>query len=431
MDIETKLSRVTLGRLAVLFAAILIVISRRPDAFTNPQFWAEDGAQWYADAYNCGWWKVLLAPSAGYIQVLPRLCATLALVFPLIYAPALCNAAAVGMQVLPAVFILSQRFRSLADFNVRVYLSFLYLALPNSSELNANITCAQWRLSLLAFLVLIAEPPPNLTWRCFDLTAIILCGLSGPFPIFLAPLALFLWSRRRHAWTLTLALTLLVGAVIQAATIAEFHTAGRSHEILGATTGRLLKILSGKIFLAAVVGAHDLGSIQAGWNLYLLIAACIVAFSATILVYAASRGPLELKLFIAFGVMLLVAALIFPMASMNTPQWYVLHLSTSGLRYWFIPMLVFVATLVWSAAHNNPSALRITARVILALMVIGVVRDWRYPALVDLNFPQYASSFEQSAPGTNFRIPLNPPGWSMHLVKVSGSDRPRNRSKCP
>ena len=33
---------------------VLLVILRRPDAVTYPQFWAEDGSSWFADAYNSG-----------------------------------------------------------------------------------------------------------------------------------------------------------------------------------------------------------------------------------------------------------------------------------------------------------------------------------------------------------------------------------------
>ena len=396
---------------------VLILFSRRPDAFTNPQFWAEDGAVWYANAYNFGWWKVLLVPSAGYIQILPRLCAAAALAFPLAYAPALCNAAAIVLEGLPAIFLLTRRFDFVAALPTRAYLAFLYLVLPNSSELHANITCAQWHLAVLLFLILIAEVPQNGIWRCFDMSAAALCTLSGPFAIFLAPLALALWWKTRHAWRALLAVVLTLGAVIQGLVITEFANGGRSHKVLGATAGRLLKILASKIFLAAIIGGHDQGSMQPGWNRYLVVATMAVAFAASLFWYALVKGPLELKLFIALGMMLLVAALVWPMASMDTPQWYVLQASRSGLRYWFVPMLVFVTTLVWASGRKRPPALRRTAITLLLFMMIGIVRDWRYTALADLHFEQYAAAFQQAASGSRFRIPINPPGWSIELLR--------------
>jgi hypothetical protein len=38
----------------VFFAALIIIFLRRPDAILNPQFWAEDGAVFYAHTYHKG-----------------------------------------------------------------------------------------------------------------------------------------------------------------------------------------------------------------------------------------------------------------------------------------------------------------------------------------------------------------------------------------
>jgi hypothetical protein len=35
--------------------AALVMVLRKPDVFSNPQFCREDGLVWYADAYNLGW----------------------------------------------------------------------------------------------------------------------------------------------------------------------------------------------------------------------------------------------------------------------------------------------------------------------------------------------------------------------------------------
>ena len=45
---------------AVFLVACGVIISRRPDALFHAQFRYEDGAVWYADAYNLGWWQALL-----------------------------------------------------------------------------------------------------------------------------------------------------------------------------------------------------------------------------------------------------------------------------------------------------------------------------------------------------------------------------------
>src|ERR1700753_3027620 len=61
---------------AIAFAAVL---SRRPDALFNPQFFGEDGSIWFPDAYSFGWLLPLFHSQNGYFQTLPRLVASLAL----------------------------------------------------------------------------------------------------------------------------------------------------------------------------------------------------------------------------------------------------------------------------------------------------------------------------------------------------------------
>src|SRR5581483_8205835 len=73
-------------QLAVFAFALLIVSSRRPDAMVIPQFYAEDGAVSYSEAYSLGL-HTLLLPRSGYFQAVPRLVALFDQMFPLAWAP--------------------------------------------------------------------------------------------------------------------------------------------------------------------------------------------------------------------------------------------------------------------------------------------------------------------------------------------------------
>ena len=90
-------SGATRGALLYL-AAVALVASRRPDGLTNPQFWAEDGAVWFAQAYNQGPLTALLTPWTGYVQTFSRLVAAASLLVPLRHAPLVFNVAAVSMK---------------------------------------------------------------------------------------------------------------------------------------------------------------------------------------------------------------------------------------------------------------------------------------------------------------------------------------------
>src|SRR3954470_23005090 len=175
----------------LFFAAI--VVSRRPDVLFNAQFWAEDGKIWYADAYNLGLAQPFLHPAAGYFDTFPRLAALAGLLFPLGMVPLMFNCVAIVFQVLPAQFLLSSRCKEWGSASGRALVAFLYLALPNSQEMHANITNTQWRLALLALMILFARPSRSRLWNVFDLLILALSALSGPFIIFIAPIAAILY----------------------------------------------------------------------------------------------------------------------------------------------------------------------------------------------------------------------------------------------
>jgi hypothetical protein len=67
-------------------------------------------------------------------------------------------------------------------------LASLYLLMPNTAELHANVTNSQWYLALAAFLIVISDAAPNRIWKAFDNVLLLLSGLSGPFSIFLTPI---------------------------------------------------------------------------------------------------------------------------------------------------------------------------------------------------------------------------------------------------
>ena len=141
------------------------------------------------------------------------------------------------------------------------------------------------------------------------------------------------------------------------------------------------------------------------------------AVGLAVLLYALYRGPLALKLFISFAAVLFTACLARPLASDPGEQWEIMMGPTNFTRYYFFPMLAFVAALVWLVQPFQARALRWPALAILLLLPIGIFRDWRYPRYVDYDFSTFVEVFNQSAPGTKCTILINPPGWEMHLIK--------------
>jgi len=400
----------------VFLLSVAAVVSRRPDVLFNAQFWAEDGKVWYADAFNLGVVEPLLSPVAGYFGTLPRLAAVLGLLLPIGIVPLLFNGIAIVFQVLPVQFLLSSRCREWGSFRARALFGFLYLALPNSVEMHANITNTQWRLALLALMILFALPGRTALWNAFDVVVLTLSALSGPFIIFIAPIAFVLYrAERRSRWRLSLSLVSGIGAIVQAMAVL---LTGRQDRVVqairGATPELLVQILAKQVFLAALLGRRTIAgvSFDSGWGWIAAILAVCVGISIEI--YVLLKAPLMWKAFILFSFCILGVSLAFPMT--KSPQWPAL-LASGGVRYWFFPMLAFIASLVWMLQERNPAVLRGTALVLLLVMGFGIVQDWGHPRPVDFDFPAWVRKFSEQPPGTRLFIPINPAGWTMELMK--------------
>lgn len=258
--------------LVVLAVCIAALTLKSPDAFGNPQFWAEDGAVFFQQQ-PAGAKLAWLVPYAGYLHLLPRLVAWLATFVPLalvpatyVYASLLINAACIAslvQRLLPAKLALA------------VFAGILLV--PTSGEVFGTLTNSQWFLQffLLAWCFL-PGGPVRWHWRAPLALAVLAAALTGPFSVLLvvlhaaALLAAAVW-RGLRPWLAAIAdggarerlAMLWLGAAVQAAYLAEVPgAAGESlgldirMEALGRwTQGHLFEAvpLPGGLFVALLV----------------------------------------------------------------------------------------------------------------------------------------------------------------------------------
>lgn len=394
---------------AVLSA--IAIISRRPDAVLNPQFWGDDGTFFYADGYTYGW-HALLKPLNGYILILPRLGAMLALLFPLRWAPLVVNLIAIAIQALVPLFLLTERFAFFGNRPVRLLMGLFVLATPTSPEIHANLDNSQWYMALLAFLVLIAEPSSSKTWRAFDIVVLFLSGMTGPFCIFLLPVAAIMRWIRRNRWSTALLAINCATVAVQVPII--LMVGGRSHAPLGATPRLLIRLVGGQVILSPLLGPQFMVRHPA-----IAGRACGLACVAAVVVmaYVFRKGLAQLRLLALFAGCLLAASLLSPQDSLARPRWPILLLPGAAARYWFIPGVAWLWTLVWLIGRNRPVIVRILGALALAIALRTGIAYWQFPGFANYDFPRYAHQFQQVPPGQDFTIPINPPGWKMTLHK--------------
>jgi hypothetical protein len=402
-------------QIIIFLAAFVIVVSRRPDAVFNAQFYAEDGMVWFPQAYQFGLQSFVI-PCQGYLHSFIRIVALISILFPFSLAPLVMNLFAIAVQILPVNIFLSSRFSHM-NLYIRLLGSFVYLAMPNSWEIHANITNVQWHLVLLACLLLLAPPENGKRWRIFDWSVLILTSLSSPIAILLVPVAGVLWwKRRRKSSALGLAL-LAPGAIVQFLIALLSHT--RYAEPNGPTLYRLVRILGGNVFLSVIFGWQTQG-LFTNINGVLLIDVLAMVVGLTVVLCVLCYVPFEIKVFILFSFAVLVLSLAHPLAGpAGCPQWEYLCDLSRGNRYYFFPMLAFLVGLFWAASNAGIAReYRYGAVALLLLLSFGIFHDWSCQPFQDYHFQKYAEQFEHAPPGTTISFLINPfPGMKMVITK--------------
>ncbi len=402
---------------------VLVVYLRCPVDVRAPELYGEDGPIWFAQAYAHGVFGPLFSPDAGYVQIFPRLVADLGLLVPLVHLPRLFVTFAVGVQVLPACFLVSRRMANvIPSFWVRLAFAAAYLCIPNSFGINAELTNAQWHLALLLFLVVVAADGGWL-WRVCDGVVLVLGGLTGPFVLALAPIAVVVYLVRRRRWSAVVAALVVAAAVVQAVAWVTTHsTSARAHlGPLGATGSRLLQILGGEIVGGTVVGPP---LTQPGIDGHLVRCSLLLAAAAVVVALAMWRGPLELRALNVFAALVLLASLLSPQASVTGAQWQTLVNSVAaGVRYWFLPTCALVADVMWAACQlwgkRNLRPVGVVGLVCLVCVAgFGMRNSFTYaPISPRPDWVAQVHAFDRLPAGRSYTFEETPAGWSFTLTR--------------
>lgn len=388
----------------------LVVILRRPDAILHPELWAEDGVLWYTQAYNSGFLSLFM-PENGYLQTISRIAALVAQPFPIYYVPYIFAVFAFCAQMIPVALLLSRRFDSIIpDKKIRIIISIIYVLMPNSYEVNMNLTNAQWHLALVLFLLLVGNSQKR--YNISDYMLMVVAGLSGPFSVLLSPVAMIEWYRNKFSGDYLRYVIALSCAVVQAVFIVASMMQTRSTESLGASMDNFVHIIVNNIFVGGLLGnVENLLQKALVGNYY-----AVFAFFSIILVLAFFRGPLAYKEFSLFSLCVILSALISPMISLTEPQWPLMAIFGIGDRYYVIPIISMLVGFVVLSADRNV-ILKSIGRFLLVSMLCAVPFNFSYPDYVRTGFYKEAMYFAGAPRGTVVKFDENPIGWNFSLAK--------------
>ncbi|MBV8194690.1 MAG: hypothetical protein JOY80_04105 [Candidatus Dormibacteraeota bacterium] len=414
----TSSARSSVARIAALcaFGAVCfgLLVSRRPEVLTQPQFYAEDGQAWYANAHNLGLISVM-TPVGGYLNSFQRLVGLSTAPLGLVDAARTMAVIALAVQTLPALFFASRRLCNVvADDRARLGIALLYIIIPNP-ELTANLTNTQWHLAALAFLVIVAAPPRSRTGRAFDILVLALSALSGPFAIFLLPIAIARYRHELRGWRLCEIGLLGTAMAIQFAILAfTAHSTPRSALTLGASPTLVPPIIANQLlarFTAHAVAPSDLA-----------ITSCIALAVVVTITVGLLHAERELRYFAALAVAIVVTGLLLPYSNPYVHQqdataWAAIATGGAANRYFFLTSVLLVIAVVKLAvglSHSRWSgALAIIA--VIGATIVASLPTWQYTPLSEEHLARYQTLIDGAKSGSIITIPIDPPGWTMQV----------------
>lgn len=168
-------------------AAMALLWARAPERLLSPQFYAEDGWVFFADAFNLPTWQALTAPYNGYDHLFPRLIAELSQWLPLRVAPLAFSVSALIITALSLTWLLLPAYRQLIRHDgLRLAVVLLLVASPNLEGL-MSIAYVQWFLAIWAFLVTFVWPTQHRWWSALLTLGYVAVIFSAPIVLIFLP----------------------------------------------------------------------------------------------------------------------------------------------------------------------------------------------------------------------------------------------------
>jgi len=385
-------------RWLTLIVIFLLLFLRRPDAFTNSQFWAEDGSQFFRACFEGN--INLFTPHPDTIQLIPRIISSLASFAPLYYIPYVYIYISALITLFVAFRITGERWH----IPFKPLLALLIVLVPHSGEVFLNITNLQWITAILILHLALQENPENRFQAVTDLIILIMVGLTGAFILFFFPITLYRISiRGKNTYNYLFVLTSGTLASIQAFNI--FRTYSGYFKFIDVDVDKWLSVFAYKFAGALIFRA----------GLYKLLSRDLI-FCASFLLFIFILISIKKcgynKQIVIFMASALLISVVTYLRNRQQPV-ELIHFNTCD-RYFYLPRLMLIWSLIVFLKHNK-KYIRLFSLIILIIVILNSAFWFRGIKYNDYNW-KYYSQILKNNPKAPLSIPINPE-WFVTLNK--------------
>jgi hypothetical protein len=382
---------------AVVVTCAVVLGLRRAEAWSNPQFWAEDSV-FYQKAMTEGA-RSFLDPMGGYLHTVLRSVALLAAHVDPLLAPAVF----VGAATLATLYVCALALSARSPLPRFAGLCALAVVLvPETHEVLLNLVNLQWILGSGLILILLSIDPARPRQWAHDVVTVAAFGLTGPFCIILAPLFLLRAALRRSKASLVLAGVTLACALFQAWMLHATASAAPDPSPGTVPYRLILPIIGRRIGGSLLVGSllgQDTDQVI-GTLVGLLTLAGVAYLALRPGMYRMARIGLGLAFFFVLAGTLYRAS----------NGYFLFFTPETRARYVYIPQLLALWLLIASAVQSGRVA-RTCAYLCVWALLVNLPR-LREPAYPDLHWADYAGRIRA---GEAVTVPVNPRGFTVEL----------------
>lgn len=424
-------------RLAAVYSGVfLLLFARRPDALLNAQFWAEDGPVFFHAALVDGL-RSFFEGYAGYIHVVPRLVALIALIFPFNLQPLVYNLASLLIAAGVLTLFAAPAYRYLVHSDIaRIAIVLAAAIAPFGGEVIGDITNIQWFLTIGALLLVLYRPTvASASGSVLRALLAACCAFSAPLTILWLPMALRVLSAPRHRERTT-ALIVIVGSVFEVGLSVVSAQSAHQPFSLHVLATALAATLIFRVVVPTILGQVVAVNLTA-------LPAVALAFTGCVAVGIALLPRTKAARFRAIAIALwIVASLLVALIGRNFVAMFgsVRHFTVfGGERYFFVGSLLLVY-LIGSGIASRIRTFNGIALATSAVFALAAFGNFSIPRFSDDRWNLEATQLANWARARANRqatralvIPINPAGWSIQLpgCESTPAERQAARLTCP
>ena len=408
-----------------LVIIVLITVVRGADRLFTPQFWAEDGAVFFQEAYHYPFFNSVLRGYNGYYHLIPRVIAEFATLFRLELAPTVFVLASFACVVFTCAFFLSDAFSwFIPNVVYRATYCILLAAIPANDEIFLRFVNMQWYLSIICFLLLLMQIPEGLLGRIYYIIGWFILAFTVPYSIIFTPwlvLRAVLERLNRRTLLCAGAATLITTFVVIYQRLAGTYVHSPAAE--GSVSLSFINLFVMRVLVTTIAGYVFIQARMTGSKFTYVYLWYIPYFILNIVfivkcIQKKAYAKIITWLYIIYSTTVPILLTLFGRTEIINGSQNI-NILLYGQRYFILPIAALYLLIVWWVATLElPRWTYVIKLAVLVSVIAALVPDFYPPTSSDRQWRAQAQRIERGEIEDQVDpliIPINPLGWSMTI----------------